>query len=75
MEASLNIISPKRLADLHPDLFTVATLQRWRTAGIGPPHLVLGPRRIAYDLDSVRRWLGERVARSTADARERGLAA
>jgi len=75
MRPALNIVSPKRLAELHPDLFTVPSLQRWRTEGIGPPHTLVGPRKIGYDLDAVRHWLSERVARSTADARERGLAA
>jgi hypothetical protein len=66
--------SQKRLAELYPDLWSVATLQRWRTLGIGPPWVVAGPRRIAYDLDEVEAWLASRKATSTADAKERGLA-
>lgn len=75
MNPSLNIVSPRRLAALYPDLFSVPSLQRWRTEGIGPPHICVGPRKIAYDIDAVRRWLDARVARSTADARDKGLAA
>lgn len=66
--------SQKRLAELYPDLWSVATLQRWRTLGIGPPWSLAGPRRIAYDLDEVEEWIASRKATSTADAKERGLA-
>ena len=64
-------VSPKSLAAIYPDLFTVATLQRWRTEGVGPPYTVLGPRRIAYSLAAIDDWMAERTVKSTAAARER----
>lgn len=64
------LVSPKRLVELHPDLFTLATLQRWRSEGCGPPFAVLGPRKIAYDLRSIHDWLAKRTVLSTAAARE-----
>lgn len=66
-----SLASPKRLVELYPDLFTVATLQRWRTEGVGPPYAVLGPRRIAYNLAAIEAWMAERTVKSTAAARER----
>ena len=64
-------VSPKRLAEIYPDLFKVATLQRWRTEGTGPPYAVLGPRRIAYNLATIDAWLEQRTVQSTAAARDR----
>ena len=75
MASQTTIISPKGLVERHPDLFTIPTLQRWRSVGIGPPYVVVGPRRIAYRTEDVERWIASRVASSTADARQRGLAA
>jgi hypothetical protein len=69
------LVSPKRLAELYPDLFTVPTLQRWRTEGVGPPYSLCGPRRIAYRIPDIEAWLTTRSVASTADAREKGLAA
>lgn len=68
------LLSPKGLCDLYPDLFTVPTLQRWRTEGVGPPFSLLGPRRIVYRLVDVEAYIEKRLARSTADARERHVA-
>ena len=75
MNPRTEIVSPKRLAELHPDLFSVPTLQRWRSAGIGPKYVVLGPRRIAYRLADIEAWMSARIATSTADARTRNLTA
>ena len=69
--AQQTLVSPKRLSELFPDLFTVPTLQRWRTEGLGPPYSILGPRRICYRLPDIEAWLADRTVTSTADARER----
>lgn len=66
-----SLVSPKRLVEMYPDLLSVATLQRWRTEGIGPPYAVLGPRRIAYSLSVIETWMTDRTVLSTAAARER----
>lgn len=63
-------VSARRLTKLYPDLFSEPTLQRWRTEGSGPPYSLLGPRRIAYDLNEVEAWLRGRTVKSTAAARE-----
>jgi predicted DNA-binding transcriptional regulator AlpA len=69
--AQQSLVSPKRLAELYSDLFTVPTLQRWRTEGTGPPYSVLGPRRIVYRLSDIEAYLAKRTVTSTAAARER----
>ena len=76
-DAQKPFVSPKGLSELYPDLFTVPTLQRWRTEGVGPPYATLGPRRIVYRLSDIETYLAKRVVNSTADARDlkRGLAA
>lgn len=74
MTAQPIFLSPKRLSEFYPDLFTVPTLQRWRTEGIGPPFSMLGPRRIVYRLADVEAYIEKRLAMSTADARERHVA-
>jgi hypothetical protein len=70
MKSHTKIVSPKRLVELHPDLFSLGSLQRWRTVGSGPPFAILGPRKIAYDLDLIHEWLANRTVSSTAAARE-----
>ncbi len=52
-----------------------ATLQRQRSNGDGIPFVKLGPRRVAYRISDIIRWLESRVVTSTSDARERGLSA
>jgi predicted DNA-binding transcriptional regulator AlpA len=52
-----------------------ATLQRWRSEGGGPRFCKIGPRRIGYRIADLDKWVNDRVAESTADARVRGLAA
>lgn len=74
MEAQ-KLVSPMQLAALYPDLLSKPTLQRWRTEGIGPPYVKVGPRRVGYRIEDVDRWLAERVVTSTAAARTSGLAA
>jgi hypothetical protein len=37
------------------------TAQRWRVNGEGPPYVRLGPRRIAYRVADVERWLTVRT--------------
>lgn len=76
MNSASPLVSPRRLAELYPDLFSIPTLQRWRSEGVGPPYAVLGPRRIAYNLSAIEAWLTERTVSSTSAAkelRERGL--
>jgi predicted DNA-binding transcriptional regulator AlpA len=52
---------------------TEASLQRMRTEGRGPTFVKVGKRRVAYRATDIARWLEERIATSTADARQRGL--
>lgn len=52
-----------------------AHLQRMRSEGGGPSFCRIGKRRVGYRAGDLSTWLGNRVATSTADARERGLAA
>lgn len=77
MSTHKELLSPRGLARLYPDLFTVPTLQRWRTEGVGPPYSTLGPRRIVYDLRDIETYLAKRTVTSTVQARERrsGVAA
>lgn len=65
------IVSPKGLVERHPDLLSLATLERWRSEGKGPPFVKVGPRRVGYRLADFERWLADRVVSSTADAKER----
>jgi predicted DNA-binding transcriptional regulator AlpA len=67
------ILNPQQTADYIGS--SVPTLQRFRTEGTGPRFIKLGKRRVAYRLSDIRSWLDERVAASTADARDRGLSA
>ena len=52
---------------------TAASLQRMRTEGRGPTFIKVGRRRVAYRSADIMRWLGDRAAISTSDARRRGL--
>lgn len=36
------------------------TEQRWRRAGLGPRFVILGPRRIAYRPEAVKKWIAAR---------------
>jgi predicted DNA-binding transcriptional regulator AlpA len=65
------ILSPQQTAEYIG--LTIPTLQRQRTDGTGPRFLKLGARKVGYRLSDIRSWLDERVAASTADARDRGL--
>lgn len=67
------VFSPKQAAERLG--VTVAHLQRLRSEGGGPRFCRLGKRKCAYRAADVNAWLAQRVATSTADARERGLAA
>ncbi len=42
------------------------TLLRWRTEGMGPRFTRLGPRRVAYRVDEVARWLAGRTHETRA---------
>lgn len=44
------------------------TLANWRVAGKGPRFVRLSPRKIAYRIEDLDRWLGERVYQSTSEA-------
>ncbi len=66
-----DLLNPQQTAEYTG--LTVPTLQRLRTEGTGPCFIKLGKRRVAYRLSDIRSWLDERVAASTADARDRGL--
>lgn len=46
----------------------VSTLAKMRLRGDGPEFLKVGPKIVAYDLDSLDGWLASRVRRSTSDA-------
>ena len=37
------------------------TLQRWRTAGDGPPYIRAGVRRVLYDVAAVEAWATNRT--------------
>ncbi|MBL8845466.1 MAG: AlpA family phage regulatory protein [Hyphomicrobium zavarzinii] len=65
------ILSPQQTAEYIG--LTIPTLQRQRTDGTGPRFLKLGARKVGYRLSDIRSWLDERVAASTADARDKGL--
>jgi predicted DNA-binding transcriptional regulator AlpA len=67
------LLSAKRLVELYPDLFSLPTLQRWRSTGIGPRYVLCGPRKVAYRIEDVDAWIASRAVSSTADAKERGL--
>lgn len=67
------LFSPDQTADYTG--LTKPTLQRHRTEGTGPRFIKIGKRRVAYRLSDIQAWLDARVAASTSDARERGLAA
>lgn len=53
---------------------SVPTMQRMRTDGSGPKFIKL-KRTCLYRPSDLNAWLETRLASSTADARERGLAA
>jgi predicted DNA-binding transcriptional regulator AlpA len=65
------LLNPHQAAE-HLGL-TEASLQRMRTEGRGPSFVKVGKRRIAYRSSDIARWVEERLATSTADARRRGL--
>lgn len=46
----------------------IRTLDRWRTAGLGPPFIKLG-RRIYYSVDHLRQWLNELQQQSASKQR------
>ena len=52
------LISEKQLQDILGVGFQ--TLKRWRKAGMGPPYIALGPRRLAYRPSDVKEWLEAR---------------
>jgi len=45
---------------------SLATLERWRRHGEGPPFIRIGRRRIAYRPSAVRRWVEAQERSSTA---------
>lgn len=49
------------------------TLRAWRSRGIGPKHVVLGPNRVCYRKSDLDAFMNSRVAANTADAMARGL--
>jgi hypothetical protein len=49
-------------------------LETGRSKGWGPPYLRLSPRRIRYHRGTVKKWLLERSARSTAEYDTTGVA-
>jgi predicted DNA-binding transcriptional regulator AlpA len=65
------LLTPQRTSELTG--LSQPTLQRMRSRGTGPPFVKLGPRRVAYRLSDINRWLEIRIVTSTSDARERGL--
>lgn len=67
------LFSPRETSELTG--LSEPTLQRQRSTGGGIPYVQLGPRRVAYRMSDIQRWLAGRVVTSTSDARERGLSA
>jgi predicted DNA-binding transcriptional regulator AlpA len=52
---------------------SASTLNKMRVTGRGNlPFLKLGPRRVVYHPDDLRRWLDANRRRSTSDTGERG---
>jgi predicted DNA-binding transcriptional regulator AlpA len=45
----------------------VATLEKMRLRGDGPPFVRLGCRAVGYDLADLDEWIEERKAASTSD--------
>ena len=43
------------------------TLKKMRTAGGGPPYLIVGPRRVLYDVAKFDEWVRGREYRSTSE--------
>ena len=43
------------------------TLKKMRTAGGGPPYLIVGPRRVLYDVEKFDEWVRQREYRSTSE--------
>lgn len=71
MTAAETYLPPKQAAEKIG--VSPATLQRWRSEGGGPPYCKVGRRLVAYPESGFQKWLTERMASSTADAKQRGL--
>ena len=69
------IVSPGGAVAFLGGIVTEPTLQRYRSEGGGPKFIKLGPRKVGYRVSDLRNWVEQRIAASTADARERDLAA
>lgn len=54
-------------------LLAPSSLQRMRTEGTGPTYVKVGKRRVGYRHADLTKWIDDRVAHSTSDARIRGL--
>jgi predicted DNA-binding transcriptional regulator AlpA len=71
MDQSGMLLTPREAAEKLK--VSIATLQVMRAEGSGPPFCKIGRRRVAYLLADISRWVPDRTASSTSDARERGL--
>ena len=49
-----------------------ATVVAWRRAGSGPEFVRISGGRTRYPVSAIARWIGDRLARSIAEEREKG---
>lgn len=64
--APRTLLSQQEVAD-HLGV-TIRTLQRWRAAGMAPPHYQVGPRRLGYDRRDVVSWIAARRVKQDSPA-------
>jgi len=55
MADNLTLLSTQAAADYLG--LVKGTLENWRTAGLGPPYIRVGPRAIRYKLSDLDAWL------------------
>lgn len=74
MQASDNLIGNYKTQDQLAEEFGISkgTLLRWHRQGIGPPKTKLGPRRVVYRVEDVRRWLTEGTPKDWGRPRKGG---
>ncbi|MGX9295147.1 helix-turn-helix transcriptional regulator [Tsukamurella paurometabola] len=58
------LLSAKQLEERYG--ISVNTWRYWRQCGTGPAAVVLGKRKILYDVDVVERWISARSEQETA---------
>lgn len=54
-----DIVEPSEIATRL--LVKDTTLRDWRSAGVGPPYIKVGPRQVRYSRAAVEEWLARRT--------------